>query len=66
MIAPVVLDEDRVSRKRQLDRDRKDPSKTRIPELPLSGPGRGGRLGRSYQQFMVRDVMGTKNFRGMQ
>lgn len=42
------------SRKRQREKDRKDPIKSRRPDLPVSGPGRSGKLGTSLTQHIMK------------
>ena len=43
--------------KRKRDKDRMDPVKTKRPELPVNGPGFGGRVSGSYNftQFVMKD-----------
>ncbi|CAK5280130.1 unnamed protein product [Mycena citricolor] len=43
--------------KRKRDNDRLDPRKARRPELPVSGPGRGGRVGASATQHVVQNLV---------
>lgn len=43
--------------KRKADRDRMDPRKSRRPELPVTGPGRGGRVGASATQHVVQNLV---------
>ncbi|KAJ3029526.1 hypothetical protein HDV00_009551 [Rhizophlyctis rosea] len=43
--------------KRKRERIRADPLKTKKPDLPLSGPGRGGKLGTSITQHIMRSVI---------
>ncbi|KAK0473198.1 hypothetical protein IW261DRAFT_1423737 [Armillaria novae-zelandiae] len=43
--------------KRKRDRDRMDPRKSRRPELPVTGPGRGGRVGASATQHVVQNLV---------
>ncbi|KAF9036454.1 WD40 repeat-like protein [Hymenopellis radicata] len=45
------------SMKRKRDRDRMDPRKARRPELPVTGPGRGGRVGASATQHVVQNLV---------
>lgn len=45
------------SMKRKRDRDRMDPRKARRPELPVTGPGRGGRVGASATQHLVQSLV---------
>ena len=41
--------------KRKRDAGRMDPRKARRPELPVTGPGRGGRVGASATQHVVQN-----------
>ncbi|KAF8587351.1 transcription factor [Ramaria rubella] len=43
--------------KRKRDKERADPRKSRRPELPVSGPGKGGRVGASATQHVVRHLV---------
>jgi len=43
--------------KRKRDKDRVDPRKSRRPELPVTGPGRGGRVGASATQHVVQNLV---------
>lgn len=43
--------------KRKRDKDRQDPRKSRRPELPVQGPGRGGRVGASATQHVVQNLV---------
>lgn len=43
--------------KRRREKDRADPRKSRRPDLPVSGPGRGGRVGASATQHVVRNLV---------
>ncbi|KAJ7275281.1 transcription factor [Mycena haematopus] len=43
--------------KRKRDNDRMDPRKARRPELPVTGPGRGGRVGASATQHVVQNLV---------
>ncbi|KAI0271520.1 WD40-repeat-containing domain protein [Gloeopeniophorella convolvens] len=43
--------------KRKRDKDRQDPRKSRRPELPVTGPGRGGRVGASATQHVVQHLV---------
>ncbi|KAJ6627170.1 hypothetical protein B0H10DRAFT_1941346 [Mycena sp. CBHHK59/15] len=43
--------------KRKRDNDRTDPRKARRPELPVTGPGRGGRVGASATQHVVQNLV---------
>jgi hypothetical protein len=43
--------------KRKRERDRMDPIKTQRPLPPISGPGRGGRVGASATQHVVQGLV---------
>lgn len=43
--------------KRKREKDRMDPRKSRRPELPITGPGRGGRVGASATQHVVQNLV---------
>lgn len=43
--------------KRKRDKERQDPRKSRRPELPVTGPGRGGRVGASATQHIVQNLV---------
>ncbi|KAF8213315.1 WD40-repeat-containing domain protein [Mycena galopus ATCC 62051] len=43
--------------KRKRDQGRLDPRKARRPELPVTGPGRGGRVGASATQHVVQNLV---------
>jgi len=42
--------------KRKRDKERSDPRKSRRPELPVTGPGKGGRVGASATQHLVQTL----------
>lgn len=44
------------SKRRKLDKIRKDPIASRMPERPVSGPGRGGRIGAAATQHLVQGI----------
>jgi len=46
-----------ITNKRKRDNGRQDPRKARRPELPVTGPGRGGRVGASATQHMVQNLV---------
>lgn len=56
---PMFRDGDGIARgtKRKNDKDRTDPRKSRRPELPVTGPGRGGRVGASATQHVVQNLV---------
>lgn len=43
--------------KRKAEKDRQDPRKSRRPELPVTGPGKGGRVGASATQHVVQNLV---------
>lgn len=43
--------------KRKREKDRMDPRKSRRPDLPVSGPGKGGRVGASATQHIVQNLV---------
>lgn len=43
--------------KRKREKDRMDPRKSRRPELPVHGPGKGGRVGASATQHVVQNLV---------
>ncbi|EGO04328.1 hypothetical protein SERLA73DRAFT_68025 [Serpula lacrymans var. lacrymans S7.3] len=43
--------------KRKREKERMDPRKSRRPELPVMGPGRGGRVGASATQHVVQSLV---------
>lgn len=43
--------------KRKREKDRLDPRKSRRPELPVTGPGKGGRVGASATQHIVQNLV---------
>jgi hypothetical protein len=43
--------------KRKRDKERMDPRKSKRPELPVTGPGRGGRVGASATQHIVQNLV---------
>ncbi|GBE78149.1 Uncharacterized WD repeat-containing protein [Sparassis crispa] len=49
--------EDGRGSKRKREKDRMDPRKSRRPELPVTGPGRGGRVGASATQHVVQNLV---------
>ncbi|KAH8835384.1 transcription factor [Flagelloscypha sp. PMI_526] len=46
-----------VGSKRKRDNGRNDPRKARRPELPVTGPGKGGRVGASATQHLVQHLV---------
>ncbi|RWS23763.1 WD repeat-containing protein 70-like protein [Leptotrombidium deliense] len=60
---PLFKEERKKSWKVEMLKARKDPVKSRRPELPMTGPGQGGRLasaGNTYASFIARNIA-TKN-----
>ena len=43
--------------KRKREKERLDPRKSRRPELPVTGPGKGGRVGASATQHVVQNLV---------
>ncbi|KAF8735753.1 hypothetical protein AX14_001540 [Amanita brunnescens Koide BX004] len=43
--------------KRKRDKERLDPKKSRRPDLPVTGPGKGGRVGASATQHIVQNLV---------
>ena len=43
--------------KRKREKDRMDPRKSKRPELPVTGPGKGGRVGASATQHVVQNLV---------
>ncbi|GFT05712.1 WD repeat-containing protein 70 [Nephila pilipes] len=63
IITPHALPMFRVDRprstKKQMEKDRKDPLRSQRPDLPVTGPGQGGRLasaGNTLSSFIVRNL----------
>ncbi|CCM02207.1 uncharacterized protein FIBRA_04287 [Fibroporia radiculosa] len=56
---PMFRDGDGLTRgsKRKREKERMDPRKSRRPELPVTGPGRGGRVGASATQHVVQNLV---------
>ncbi|UZJ52834.1 hypothetical protein CBS101457_002154 [Exobasidium rhododendri] len=44
------------AKKRKLEKMRQDPKISRIPERPMDGPGKGGRIGAAATQHMVQNL----------
>jgi len=44
------------AKKRKLEKMRQDPRISRMPERPLEGPGKGGRIGAAATQHMVQNI----------
>lgn len=49
-------DGDERSAKRKREKDRMDPRKSKRPDLPITGPGKGGRVGASATQHVVQNL----------
>ena len=43
--------------KRRREKERMDPRKSRKPEMPVTGPGKGGRVGASATQHVVQNLV---------
>jgi hypothetical protein len=54
---PMFRDEEGRGTKRKRDKERMDPRKSKRPELPVTGPGRGGRVGASATQHVVQNLV---------
>ncbi|KAJ3094516.1 WD repeat-containing protein 70, partial [Phlyctochytrium bullatum] len=54
---PMFKDEQPRKTKRQLERLRADPVASKKPDMPLSGPGKGGKLGSSSAQGILKQIM---------
>ena len=56
---PMFRDGDGLVRgsKRKREKERMDPRKSKRPELPVTGPGRGGRVGASATQHVVQNLV---------
>ncbi|KAJ3098164.1 hypothetical protein HDU97_004212 [Phlyctochytrium planicorne] len=54
---PMFKDEQLKRTKRQMERMRKDPITSKKPDFPISGHGKGGKLGSSSAQVMIKQVM---------
>ncbi|CDZ96257.1 Uncharacterized conserved protein, contains WD40 repeat [Phaffia rhodozyma] len=56
---PMYREENRLlgGGKRKREKERADPVKTRKPAEPMSGPGKGGRVGASATQHLLRGVI---------
>ncbi|TFK23117.1 transcription factor [Coprinopsis marcescibilis] len=54
---PMFRDMDLGRTKRKREKDRLDPRKSMRPDLPVSGPGRGGRVGASATQHVVQNLV---------
>ncbi|KAG8906218.1 hypothetical protein FRB99_007364 [Tulasnella sp. 403] len=54
---PMFRDDAERPTKRKRDKDRDDPRKTKKPMPPISGPGRGGRVGASATQHVVQNLV---------
>ncbi|RKP06240.1 WD40-repeat-containing domain protein [Thamnocephalis sphaerospora] len=54
---PMFRDQPAPHTKRQKEKMRKDPRISKRPDLPVSGPGRGGRIGSSMQGYLMKDSL---------
>lgn len=56
---PMFRDDDGPGRstKRKREKERMDPRKSKRPELPVTGPGKGGRVGASATQHVVQNLV---------
>jgi len=53
----IYKEESSVNTKRKRDKLRNDPIASHHPEMPLNGPGRGGRVGTNYTHYMMKHIM---------
>lgn len=56
---PLFREERARSTKKRMEKDRKDPLKSRRPELPVTGPGQGGRIaaaGSTLSSHIIRNL----------
>ncbi|KAF3500897.1 hypothetical protein F2Q69_00040637 [Brassica cretica] len=53
---------DAPSRKRQREKQLKDPAKAHKPELPMSGPGHGGRVGTTGRSLLTQYLLKVRLF----
>ena len=54
---PMFRDEAERGTKRKRDKDRMDSRKTKKPMPPVTGPGKGGRVGASATQHLVQSLV---------
>ncbi|KAG0349606.1 hypothetical protein BG004_000012 [Podila humilis] len=54
---PMFKEEKIRSNKRKQEKMRSDPVASRRPDMPLTGPGKGGKVGISLQQHVLTDVV---------
>jgi WD repeat-containing protein 70 len=54
---PMFRDGEERGTKRRREKERMDPRKSKRPELPVTGPGRGGRVGASATQHVVQNLV---------
>ncbi|KAJ3178211.1 hypothetical protein HDU87_003763 [Geranomyces variabilis] len=54
---PMFKDDQAVSSKRRREKLRADPAASRKPDQPLTGPGRGGKVGTSITQHMMKGLI---------
>lgn len=48
------------AKRRKLAKARKDPSQTNLPQPPISGPGKGGRIGVGAMTHVVKSIVGDR------
>lgn len=53
---PVAPAQSENAKRRKLAKARQDPTLTRLPQLPLAGPGRAGRIGAAATQHIVQSI----------
>lgn len=44
------------SKRRRMQKERQDPTRTLIPQRPMDGPGHGGRIGSAATKHVVQDI----------
>ncbi|KAK9728598.1 hypothetical protein K7432_000946 [Basidiobolus ranarum] len=54
---PLFKDDEPRTNKRKREKLRKDPVASRRPDLPVKGPGRGGKVGVNLTQHIMRDII---------
>ncbi|KAI8374471.1 WD40-repeat-containing domain protein [Radiomyces spectabilis] len=53
---PMFKEDDARSSKRKREKMRKDPVASHRPDMPVNGPGKGGRVGMSEQQAVIKSL----------
>lgn len=52
------------SKKRKMDKIRNDPKASKMPDRPMNGPGKGGRVGAAATQHVVQNIFNVSAERG--